>query len=248
MQKSDIIFVNGSAAPFATWLPHVTLPESKICATVNEGLKLSDMIAVEDIRVVHSHGPEGVHSHPTMVAYTWLDPTMAAKQVAIMASRLTSSYPEQESSIAAEQQQLTAELESLTEIIDAFHNDDTGPSSVLMDTPKLKFLTRAFGLTDFHLNWEQPPNVSDAETQLKEKLAGATPSPKFMLFTDEPTTELRLLAESLNLQVIVVNSMKHTPIDSDYIRVMIDNSNQLKPVFGIEPKPAKPIVTDAEQN
>ena len=79
MQAVDLIIANGTPAPYAKWLTQVSLPESKICNTATKGLLLRDYIAVEDVTITHSHGPEGEHSHAMMVSRTWLDPSMAKK-------------------------------------------------------------------------------------------------------------------------------------------------------------------------
>lgn len=230
MQESDIIFVNGSAAPFATWLPHVTLPDSKICATANDGLKLSDMIAVEDIRIVHSHGPEGEHSHPTMVAYSWLDPNMSAKQVAIMTERLIATYPDSKPSIQQSALKLTEALEELAPQFADISQHATEPPIVLTSSPDLKFLTRAAGLNDIHLNWREPPSPAEAKAQLEAKLSTLEQSPKFMLFPAEPTPDLRSVAESFDLETIVLDPMRFAPPEGDYFSVMSANLKKLEPV------------------
>ncbi len=228
MQQSDIIFVNGSAAPFATWLPHVTLPDSKICQTANDGLEIADMIAVKDIRIVHSHGPEGEHSHPTMVAYTWLDPEMAAKQVAVMAERLSSTYPALKPIIEASQKKLAHELNQLSsQISDCRGGVDASPI-VLTRTPDLKFLTRAAGLNDVHLNWGEFPTAAEAKSQLEAKLSSLSPRPTFMLFTSEPPPEVRATVETFNLTIIVFNLMAFSPPEGDYCSVMRGNLDRLK--------------------
>ena len=71
IQKADLIITNGPGIDYANWLIKVTLPDSKICAT-SEALSLQDFIKVKGVDIVHSHGPEGEHSHPFMVAYSWL--------------------------------------------------------------------------------------------------------------------------------------------------------------------------------
>jgi zinc transport system substrate-binding protein len=247
MQKSDIIFVNGSAAPFANWLPHVTLPESKLCATANEGLKLADMIAVEDIRIVHSHGPEGEHSHPTMVRYPWLDPAMAMGQVDVMASRLIKTYPAMESSITKSHQELNKELAQLSAGIEQIAATKTSPVSILTDSPDLKYLTRALSLQDVHLNWSEPLGIDEAKAQLQEKLSSTNPSPEFMLFANEPDQTLRSSVESLGLKIILLDSMARVP-DLDYFRVMANNLHQLQLVLALESNQAKPQASASEQN
>ena len=231
MQDSDVIFVNGSAAPYAAWLPHVTLPESRICQTANDGLKLSDMIAVKDIRIVHSHGPEGEHSHPTMVAYPWLDPAIASKQVAVVSERLSKIYPDLKRSIEASQNQLTQELAELSSQLDELNVEATTSASVLTDSPDLKFLTRAVGVEDIHLNWAKQPSAEEAKTQLEAKLSALAPRPTIMLFTRTPSPELRKVVESFDLKIVVLDTMAYAPNSHDYLSVMRDNINQLKPVF-----------------
>jgi len=248
MQKSDVIFINGSSAPFASWRPRVTLPESKICATANEGLKLADMIAVEDIQIVHSHGPEGEHSHATMVAYPWLDPAMAVKQVGIMADRLTTTYPEMQTAIANAKEELTSEFDLLSATIRQIQSQTKKPTNVLTGSPDLKFLTRALGLNDIHLNWAESPNASQAEIQLKEKLASAQPRPKLMLFAHPPTAELRSVVESMDLKVIMVSKMAREPVGSDYFSVMNETLARLKLALQIDSDSTSANLPDSEQN
>lgn len=248
MQQSDIVFLNGSAAPFAPWLPHVTLPDSKVCQTANDGLALAEMIAVKDIRIVHSHGPEGEHSHPTMVAYTWLDPAIAAKQVAVMAARLTSTYPNLKPSIEASENELARELGRLSSLLSDLSGGTSDPVSVLTSTPDLKFLTRAAGLNDVHLNWRKPPTATEANAQLKAKISAIAPPPTFMLFTSEPSRELRDTVELFNLSIIVLNPMAHSPSEGDYFSVMRDNLNRLKPIFADQQNPTDSNRIDVEQN
>ena len=248
MQKSDIIFVNGSAAPFAPWLPHVTLPESKICATANDGLKLSDMIAVEDIRIVHSHGPEGEHSHPTMVAHTWLDPTMIKQQLAIMAERLSDTYPNLTQSIMEREVELATQLDDYTEGLNKYGSRFDKESTVFTSTPDLKFLTRQIGINDVHLNWRTPPDLLDAKSQLEQKLSSLTQRPEFILFSAEPSSELRSAVEDLDLRIIVIETMSGPPSEGDYFTVMQDNLKRMARAFDAKQTDAKPDATDPEQN
>ena len=248
MQRSDIIFVNGSAAPFASWLPHVTLPDPKICQTANDGLKLADMIAVKDIRIVHSHGPEGEHSHPTMTAYTWLDPAMAAKQAAVMAKRLKSIYPNLKSSIDVTESKLTKELEQLSSRLSEIKTQVTEPLNVLTSSPDLKFLTRAAGLSDVHLNWRKPPTSDEAKAQLEAKISLLETRPEFMLLTSEPSPELRSAVESLNLEIVVLNPMTYAPVKGDYLAVMRDNAQRLRTVLTGSQNQAQSQTDESEPN
>ena len=68
-QSADLILLNG--ADYAKWTLRATLPWSRTIVTC-EGME-EELIEIPDA-VVHSHGPEGEHSHAGLVSETWLDP------------------------------------------------------------------------------------------------------------------------------------------------------------------------------
>ena len=94
MQHAGLVVANGRGAEVAKWLETVSIPDSRLCNSATRGLALADYIAIEDLRMVHAHGPEGEHSHPTMVGNTWLDPAIAKKQSAYIAQELMRVFPE----------------------------------------------------------------------------------------------------------------------------------------------------------
>ena len=79
MQSSDLVVANGIGAQYASWLDTVSIPESRLCNSATKGLAIREYVQVDDIRLVHSHGPEGEHSHPMMISQSWLDPAIAKK-------------------------------------------------------------------------------------------------------------------------------------------------------------------------
>ena len=206
------------------------------------------MIAVEDIRIVHSHGPEGEHSHPTMVAHTWLDPTMMKQQLAIMAERLSDTYPNLTQTIMEREVELATQLDDYTEGLNQYGSRFDKESAVFTSTPDLKFLTRQIGVNDVHLNWQTPPDLPDAKSQLEQKLSSLTPRPEFILFSVEPSPELRSAAEELDLQIIVIETMSGPPSEGDYFTIMQDNLNRLARAFDAKQTDALPVVPDSEQN
>ena len=144
MQQADLIVANGTGASYVQWLVTVSLPDNKRINTATKGLSLSDYISVEDVRLVHSHGPEGEHSHATMVSRTWLDPKMAIKQATYLAKRLKEQYPDAADSIDSQLKSLRMELE-------AIEIPDLSGQMVLSADHELKFLSRAADLADVHL-------------------------------------------------------------------------------------------------
>ena len=71
-QSADLVLLNG--ADYAKWTLRATLPWSRTVVTC-EGME-EELIEIPDA-VVHSHGPEGEHSHAGLVSETWLDPDLA---------------------------------------------------------------------------------------------------------------------------------------------------------------------------
>ena len=67
MQSADLIVANGTGATYVGWLATVSLPDSKVVNTATRGLSLKEYIAVENASIVHSHGPEGEHSHLSLI-------------------------------------------------------------------------------------------------------------------------------------------------------------------------------------
>ena len=152
IQTADLIVCNGIAAPYARWMKTVSLPSSKVVNSASKGLSLSDFISVEDIQIVHSHGPEGEHSHPTMVSRTWLAPAILIKQANYISEQLCKRFPDDATSFKTNLADLEKKLVSIT----PQSLPDPAPT-VLAATPELKFLTRAVHVEDLHFNWNEKP-------------------------------------------------------------------------------------------
>lgn len=234
MQAADLIVANGVGAPYANWLKTITLPESRVCNAATKGMSLKDYIAVEDVTIVHSHGPEGEHSHPTMVARSWLDPTIAKKQAKYIASELTRVYPVKASDFARNLSALNQDLDQLITELDKIKTSSTVQASptVLTTNPQLKFFTRAAGLDDRHFTWFEMPELSDAKKALAEKLdmlekqAVATPT---LVLADERTFSALSKAETASwlkensIRSLEVDLIDRQPTGGDYLSAMQAN-------------------------
>jgi zinc transport system substrate-binding protein len=226
MQTADLIIANGTGASYAKWLTTVTLPESKMRYTASRGLALADYIAVQDIHVVHSHGPEGEHSHSTMVARTWLDPAIAKKQAIFIAAELKSVYPELAGEFESNLQLLTHDLEQLSELMKTIRPGV--PKVVLTANPRLKFFTRAAGVEDRHLDWFEAPIRDKAESDLEKALAGGGPRPGLILFAEKgPSVEMLELLSVNNLQAKSVSLIDRKPASGDFISALRENIQEL---------------------
>ena len=175
MQVADLIISNGSAAPYAKWLQTSSLPSERLIEAATRGLSLSDFISVEDIQIVHSHGPEGEHSHPTMVSRTWLGPKVLAKQAAFIEQQLSKRFPDQATAFGENLSALNIELDSVSGDLQPSETDAT--ISVLSATPEMKFLTRFTQFEDRHFNWTPDTTrqqaIADFEKRRRERKVGS---------------------------------------------------------------------------
>ena len=168
MQSADLLICNGTAAPYANWLQTSSLPSSKMVEAASKGLSLADFISVEDIQIVHSHGPEGEHSHPTMVSRTWLSPSVLSKQATYIEQQLSKRFPDQATAFGNNLATLTAKLDSLSK---DFETPESAPAiKCLSATPELKFLTRFTRVEDRHFNWKQETTVEQAKTDFENRI------------------------------------------------------------------------------
>ena len=148
MQNSDLVIANGVGARYAKWLALVSLPDSKIVNTASKSLSLKDYIQVKGESIVHSHGPEGEHSHPVMAARAWLDPSLAKKQANYIAKRLKVTYPEMADRFQQNLDGLQAKLDELVETKSSVVELAKAKSPVVFTAgSKFEFLTRAAGLS-----------------------------------------------------------------------------------------------------
>lgn len=186
MQSADLVIANGTGADYAKWLTTVSLPEAKLRQTASRGLSLADFIAVEDVRLVHSHGPEGEHSHPLMISRTWLDPRLARKQATYLSQELQQQYPALREAIVGRERTLAERLDSIAA---AWPASEATARRVLTATPDMKFLTRFAGLEDRHFQWEAGTTLQQAQSDLAAARQGieeaGQPFPKLLLVPRE---------------------------------------------------------------
>ena len=168
MQSADWVVTNGTGATYANWLVTVSLPESRMIPTATKGLSLKDYIAVEDVRIVHSHGPEGEHSHPTMVSRTWLNPMVASKQVKYLSTRLQDAYGAKKNDIVQNEKKLQKQFGELEQLLDQFRGQ--APDFVVSATHELKFLTQSLKWNDIHLNLESGLATEECQSTIQAKL------------------------------------------------------------------------------
>ena len=224
IQSAELIVCNGIAAPYAKWMKTVSLPSAKVVESASKGMSLADFISVEDIQIVHTHGPEGEHSHPTMVSRTWLDPAMLIKQASYITKQLSKRSPDKAAQFRDNLIALTAELESITPEL---FSEQTPP--VISATPELKFLTKAVGLVDLHCNWDEKTTLEQAQADLASRAEAE--SIKFILFPQRLKTLADRLEPELRqrkLTPIFIDMLDREDTEQDLVTRLANNFEQLR--------------------
>ena len=240
LQKADLVIANGPGAIYADWLSRVSLSDSKVCNSCTN-LSTKDFIMVEDHKIVHQHGPEGEHSHPYLVAYSWLDPAIAKKQAKRILSALSSTYPDKKESFEANFNALVKDLDQLSTELASLDSGAVTDSKVLAINPLTKFFTRAAKVNEQHLLWFDDQDDGKRKPQLEQMLKelrgdDATNSviliyPKDGIYGLDKTLGDNFI-EDFGLIDCPIETLDRTPESGDYLSVMRENIDALKNALG----------------
>jgi zinc transport system substrate-binding protein len=227
LQNVDLIVCNGPGAVFANWMSRVTLEESKICNTT-DAVKLEEFVKATDYQLVHSHGPEGEHSHAWVVAHSWLSPSVARKQANFCVKKLTELYGESETfdNGHAGLVKRFDELESKLESVKASAEKVVLTAS----TPEILYLTKALGLPDRYLAWSESRGAEQAEQEIRElrRRSGLEDGrKKVLLWTTPPIPELKEVVKTQWDDVAEISRIDCYS-DRDYFEEMLDNLDRLE--------------------
>ena len=225
MQKADLIVVNGDGAPFAQWLVTTTLPSSKICDATQD-IPLKKLIPISDHQIVHTHGPEGEHSHAYMVPHTWLAPDMAGVQAKTIAERLQVIYPEKKETLESNLKNLLEDLKIETNVKEPSAN--TQPIAIVTTSPRLKYLTRYVGLNDHHLLWLDEWLELDVKSAIDKLAVKTKTTAAVAVVTDTPPSpELQKFCEEKNYPLIQIDLLERESGRGDYLMMLRENIRRL---------------------
>ncbi len=230
MQKSDLVITNGVGATYAKWLVVVSIPESKVVNAASHGLALREFIPIKGKSIVHSHGPEGEHSHPVMAARTWLDPSLAKKQASYIAKQLKKAYPEKADSFNKNLGRLQLRLDDLVAQKELIETQQQRESQiVLTSSSQFEFLVRAAGFSGQtlpELSENSPENLVAVESLLKKLSSQPNGGKPAMVIYDQSTQLPESLSDhfaSLKIQTVAIDLLDHPPEHGDYVSAMKQN-------------------------
>ncbi len=223
-QQADLILLNG--AGYAKWRDKVTLPETKLRDT---SASFRDRYIKIDDAVTHTHGPEGEHTHAGTAFTTWLDPQLASLQAHAVHDALAEALPEHASLLEQNQRDLQTELSNLDRELEELvgRKPDT---LLLFSHPVYQYLERRYQLQGRSVHWE--PDSAPTEKMWSELDALLKEHPaNWMIWEGEPLEETRALLAERGVQSVVFAPCGNRPESGDFLTVMRQNVDNLRPVF-----------------
>lgn len=212
-QEADLVLLNG--AGYASWLGQADLPRSRL---VDTGKSFRDRLIPSEGNTVHSHGPEGEHSHSEGHAFTtWLDIALAREQAQSIESAFSRKWPEKKKDFGSRLADLDARLAQLDEALrDAL--EPLSGTPLYASHPVYQYLARAYNLDVTSFHWE-PDTSPSADEWAKLDQAQADDPAKVMIWEAEPTAETRNELEARGIQIFVLPPQFQTPLTGDFLSV-----------------------------
>lgn len=222
-QRADLILLNGVG--YAKWLERATMPAGKL---VDTSAGFEDRWIPLDEGPVHTHGPEGEHSHKGYAFTTWLDPELAIEQARSVAAALVEAEPEHREEFEAALESLVVDLQDLDAILESAALE-IGDAALLFSHPVYQYLVARYGLSSRSVHWEPGESPDEELWQELESILTNHPA-HWMIWEGEPagTTVERL--QELGLKSVVYDPSANTPEAGDLLSVMRSNAEALQTI------------------
>ncbi len=220
-QQSALIFLNG--ANYARWVAKVSLPANRLRDT-SRGF--ADRLIEVDSGPLHSHGPQGDHSHGEQAFTVWLDLELFRQQIEAMALALAKELPIKNAVLSWRRDAMIAELGAMDEGLREVGEALAG-APLLYSHPVYQYLDRAYGLNGVALHWEPDQLPSAADLLELDQLLAGHPA-RLMLWEDEPLPGTRKQLEDRGIRVLVFRTMGNRPQSGDFTSEMAANIARLK--------------------
>ncbi|MGB5294118.1 MAG: metal ABC transporter substrate-binding protein [Thermoanaerobaculia bacterium] len=220
-QQADLILLNG--AGYEKWLERASLPASKL---VDTSVAVESSYIPLDEGVVHTHGPEGEHSHKGWAFTTWLDPMIAIAQAQAVQEALSELRPEAAEDFRAAYEGLQADLL----VLDAqLGNAATGIGDrpILFSHPVYQYLDEHLGLNGESVHWEPGEMPTEEMWGVLETLVKSHPA-ELMVWEGEPQEAVKSRLAGMGIQSVVYNPCGNAPEVGDYGSVMLENLANLQ--------------------
>jgi len=228
LQSADLILLNG--ATFAKWVETTALPTTR---TFDTSASFSDRYVTVENAVVHSHGPEGEHSHGETAVTTWLDPTLALEQARAIRDALAGARPDARADFDAGYESLAADLQALDERFEEITRDHLDVP-LIASSSAFAYLARRYEW-NVHTVPVDPDHALDDDGWHDLTHAIEDHAVRHVLWTKSPEGDTAARLESIGVGGIVFSPCTDRPAAGDYLSVMESNAATLVRTFADEP-------------
>jgi len=223
-QQADLILING--AGYAKWVDKVSLPRSKV---VDTSKKFKDRYITIEGAVTHSHGLEGEHAHEGIAFTTWLDFSLAAEQAKAITTALSRKRPDLKDAFQKNYQKLEQDLLKLDQDLKTLISKD--PSKLLVVShPVYDYFARRYGLNIKSVHWE-PDEIPTNEQMIELNSILKEHPAQWMIWEGKPMKESAEKLKTIGVDSLVFDPCGNIPDQRDFLSVMRQNVENLKPVF-----------------
>jgi len=215
-QGADLILLNG--AGYAAWVDRASFLRRRLIDT-SAGFR--DRLLPLDEATVHTHGPEGDHSHSGTAFTTWLDPTLALEHARVIADALADLRPDRTEAFEQNLHALEEDLARLDQRLERVAQH-LGELPVVFSHPVYAYLEQRYRLNGRSLHWE-PDRVPDAELwQEFASLLEAHPA-QLMLWEALPEAETQRRLSALGVAIAIYAPSAQPPDTGDWLTAMQSN-------------------------
>lgn len=214
VQASKLILLDGTH--HVGWVDTVSLPETKKRLTTFD---VMDRLIMVDSLGSHAHGPGGEHSHPGIVAQTWLDPQLFREQIrtALRSCKTAGLLSENEAEAALETwwnqvQSLDNQMAELAE---------KPKRNAIANGAGTEYLARRLGWTVEIQDLRQAlaSDPGRLKTELRQRLEQ---TPGLVVFLTSEDSGLQGLLSELSLPFVVLDLIDN-PADEGYLTRLENN-------------------------
>ncbi len=226
IQSADLILLNG--AGYESWLPTASLPAERVVDTT---AGLTDRL-IRSSGPVHSHGPDGEHSHAGLAPITWLDPDLMEAQAEAVKEALVALVPAHQESIESNFGLLRRDIAArFAGIEQAINHRPTLP--VVYSHPVYQYLQRRYGMNGVAVHWD--PRSEPTPNQLAEldRVLLAHPSDWFIWEAEPIPGNVRILQDR-GLRSVVFDPAGAPPVEGDLFDSLDAATIALRRVYGID--------------
>lgn len=210
-QTADLILLNG--AGYAGWVQGASLPDNKVVHTS----KAYDDRLITTVSEVHSHGPEGEHSHEGTASTTWLDTEQALLQAQAVRDALSKARPSGKDSFEANYTNLEKDLRETDERLKKALEPTLG-EPILYSHPVYQYFDRSYKLGGQSMHWEPNEMPGEELWQELDQIQGHNPA-KVMIWEAEPLEEIAKRLREKGIEPVVFEPLGNKPAQGDYLSV-----------------------------